>query len=940
MKFKLISCLTILSLLMLTNANLNAAQSTRWDKTIQKVTDAVVSIRVNAVRPFDTEGSMVTQATGFVVDAQNGIILTNRHVVNPGPVTAEAIFSNSEEVELIPIYRDPIHDFGFFKFNPKSLEFIKPQELKLVDNKAQIGDEIKVIGNDSGEHMSILSGTLARLDRSAPKYRRGGYNDFNTFYFQSAADTSGGSSGSPVVNINAEVIAINAGGNNASSSSFFLPLYKITRALKSIQENKPIKRGTLQTTLSYQPYDQVRRLGLSSDLESKFRQKSDGDGLLTIAETVVDGAADKKLKPGDIVISLQSPDQKLDYVSRYEQFEIFLDEHVGEEITLTVSRQGKLKTLALTVENLHQVTPDEYMEVAGGIFNNYSYQLARQTNLSTSGVYVSSAGFMFGNAGIGRGVVLQSINNQEITNLDDFQQALSELKQNQYFTLKYVNIGAPKSTRVANVKFQTNWHVSKRCNRNDETGLWPCKAINWEQESHLPAPTEIKFNQYSDKRKNKIARSLVMVNTSLPYHVDGQNFPNYSGTGLVIDADKGLVIVDRNTVPIKMAQVDITISGVAEIPAKVLFVHPLHSFALIQYDPELVPNSGIRSAPLNTSPLESGETVWLVGYQTANRLISEKLNVSSFDPLTLPAPSIPQFREVNINAVTINNPPAVASGVLLDKRGKVRSWWTNFAFGRSTTQTIDRGLPISYVKSIRDQWRKKGKIDIYSLEVELHPVTIADARNFGLSDEWMEKFQSNGSKSQMLQITRLVAGSDAFELLKEGDLLLSIDEEIIHNFSDLDKMTQQPEINLSVWRDGEQHDFNIKTKMLSGNDTEEVYLWSGALLQKPHRALASQHAIEADGVYVSWYWFGSPANRYGLRPLNRITEFEGEKVESIEQFIQLTQKHRDKDYLRIRLLDLIGRESIITLKQDLHYWPTQKIFKNSAGWRNELVSSN
>ena len=593
---------------------------------------------------------------------------------------------------------------------------------------------------------------------SAPKYRRGGYNDFNTFYFQSAADTSGGSSGSPVVNVNAEVIAINAGGNNASSSSFFLPLFKITRALKAIQANQPIKRGTLQTTLSYQPYDQVRRLGLSSELESRFRKKSDGDGLLTILETVIDGAADKKLRPGDIVISLESPSKKLDYISRYEQFEIFLDENVGQEIKLTVSRQGELKTVNLTVEDLHSITPDEYMEVAGGIFNNYSYQLARQTNLSTKGVYVSSSGFMFGNAGVNRGVVLQSINNQTISNLDDFQKALSQLKQDEYFTLKYVNIGAPRSTKVANIKFQTNWHMSKRCRRNDETGLWPCEALNWQQESKLPAPTEIKFNQYADKRKNKIARSLVMVSTSLPYHVDGQNFPNYSGTGLVVDADEGLVIVDRNTVPIKMAQVDITISGVAEIPAKVLFVHPLHSFALIQYDPKLVPNSGVRSAPLNDSPLQAGDSVWLVGYQTVNRLISEKINVSSFDPLTLPAPSIPQFREVNINAVTINSPPAVASGVLLDNRGKVRSWWTNFAFGRSTTQTIDRGLPISYVKAIRDQWRKKGKIDVYSLEIELNPITIAKARNFGLSDRWMEKFQSNGSKSQMLQIAKRVAG--------------------------------------------------------------------------------------------------------------------------------------------------------------------------------------
>src|SRR2546429_5554323 len=45
------------------------------------------------------------------VDAERGLILTNRHVVTPGPVTAEATFLNREEVQLNPVYRDPVHDF-------------------------------------------------------------------------------------------------------------------------------------------------------------------------------------------------------------------------------------------------------------------------------------------------------------------------------------------------------------------------------------------------------------------------------------------------------------------------------------------------------------------------------------------------------------------------------------------------------------------------------------------------------------------------------------------------------------------------------------------------------------------------------------------------------------------------------------------------------------
>ncbi len=42
----------------------------------------------------------------------------------PGPITADAVFLNKEEVSVVPIYRDPIHDFGFFRFDPNELKWV------------------------------------------------------------------------------------------------------------------------------------------------------------------------------------------------------------------------------------------------------------------------------------------------------------------------------------------------------------------------------------------------------------------------------------------------------------------------------------------------------------------------------------------------------------------------------------------------------------------------------------------------------------------------------------------------------------------------------------------------------------------------------------------------------------------------------------------------
>lgn len=102
-----------------------------WQLTIENVVRNVVSIRFCQTCSFDTDPALNSEATGFVVDAERGYILTNRHVVGAGPFWGYCIFDNHEEVDAYPVYRDPVHDFGILKFDPKAIKYMPVKALTL-----------------------------------------------------------------------------------------------------------------------------------------------------------------------------------------------------------------------------------------------------------------------------------------------------------------------------------------------------------------------------------------------------------------------------------------------------------------------------------------------------------------------------------------------------------------------------------------------------------------------------------------------------------------------------------------------------------------------------------------------------------------------------------------------------------------------------------------
>ncbi len=907
-----------------------------WQQTLDEIVPGVVVLRVNSPRAFDGQTSGYATATGFVVDAEQGLILTNRHVVTTGPVVAEAVLLDNEEIPVHAVYRDPVHDFGFFRFDPDDVDFMEIRELELAPERARVGREIRVVGNDAGEKLAILPGTIARLDREAPDYGPESWNDFNTFYIQAASGTSGGSSGSPVIDVEGKVVAINAAGKRTAASSYFLPLDRVKRALDLLREGEPVTRGTLQTVFSYQPYDEVRRLGVHRETESAARLAfEDGTGMIVVSEVVPGGPADGILSPGDVVVRING-----ERVGGFLDLEVVLDDSVGESVALEVERGGEPLHLEVEVADLHVLIPSSYLETGGAVLNPLSYHMARNYAVPARGVYLASPGFMFSRAGLPPGSVITELNGVPTPTLESFEAEMASYPEGERVPVRYHVLSNPRSPGVGVVKAGRRWFSMQRCVRDDSTGRWPCEPSADSPPPPPPKKASTRMEIEGSRAVKALAPSLVLVTNDIPYLIDGVHHDRFVGTGLVVDAEGGLVVVDRETVPVALGQLSLTFGASVEVPGRVVYLHPEHNFAVIRYDPERIGDSPVRSARFSDDEIAAGDETWLVGISSDQRIVSRETRVARREPVALPPPFPPRFRDSNVELVMLEDITPTVGGVLADGKGRVQAFWASFSLGDGpASDAFFAGIPARPIQQVVEVLRRGEEVRWRSLGAEFRPLTLADARSRGLSDAWagiLEKHDPKGRR--VLSVLRLRAGSPAEKILRAGDLLLSAGGEPVTRFREVEVASMQDEVELQVLREGKELELRVPTQLLSGEGTARGILWAGALLQRPPLALARDLSLPREGVYISRYWYGSPANRYGLAATSRIIEVNGSPTPDLDHFLEAVSATGDRGSVRLKMLDLEGRVRVKTLKLDLEYWPTWELLRGPTGWERRRLT--
>ena len=901
----------------------------RWAEVVSAAAQSVVSLQLSNLRNFDGTEQGDSSATGFVVDAEQGIVLTNRHVVGAGPIRLSATFQNQERVDAVPLYRDPIHDFAFIRYDPKDLEYANPISLPLRPEKIRTGLNIRVIGSDGGEQLSILTGTVARLDRAVPAYARYGYNDFNTFYIQAASSTSGGSSGSPVIDMDGDVVALNAAANTKTASSFFLPLPRIQYALERLRNKEKIDRGSLQTIFSHESFRDLARLGLDEKTEKRARAlDASTNGMLMVRQVIAGGVSDGVLEEGDILISVGES-----LITNFIQLEALLDSQIDQQLQLRVMRQGRILDLNTFVADLHEIEPIEFLELGDAIVQNMSIQHSRAMDRAQSGVVVMRAGYLFNRADLPPQSVIVELDGKPVDNLNDFIDIVKASNRAKKLLTRFIVPGREYTTSLTQIDLDNRWFDFQRCKRVDDARFWDCEEVIFPEKVPTSLDSDITVPEFKDPLLNKVTPGMVRVDFNIPYSADNVYARHFKGVGLVIDKANGIVAVDRNTVPIGLGDAEITFFGSQVLNGRVVFLHPRHNVALLQYDPEVLGDAKFEALALKEGDSDLPGKLTMIGYRADGTF--RRHEVDDFSRLTvgLAAPGLPRFQQSPIDLYGVPSVPPSLGGPFVDENGLVHAVYMSFAYeeGREIRQS-EWAMPASVIRETLRMYQSNRPY--YSIDARLGYRSISDARQLGLPQAWLDRYIALPSNNRkVLYVEQVVPNTDAQEKLLPGDVLLAIEGELVANLLTAEVMSQRANVKLSLLRAGRVIQVDLNPSILSGEGTGRLVSWAGANFQEPHQEIGYLKGVHFPGVYVAGTEQGSPARWDGLYRNRFVTHVDGEPVENLDDFVALISKKEQDADTRLSLVSISGRKRIVTVSPEYNFWPTFEVKRTAEGWQ-------
>jgi len=314
-----------------------------------KVGPSVVSIDVTTQTTersvFGNRQSEQQGAGTGVIISQDGVIVTNRHVVPAGATSVSVTLSDGttfDDVDIIgrTASNDPL-DIAFVKI--KDTKGVKLTSATIGDSSAmKVGGRVIAIGNALGQFQNtVTSGILSGYGREV-EASDGNTTESLQNLFQTDAAINPGNSGGPLVNLTGEVIGINVAVADASNIGFAIPINDVKGLIASVQKNGKLER----------PYLGVRYVSLTDDLAYYYNLDTKRGAYIAPSQngqsSVISGSpADRAgLKEKDIIVAINGTaiDEKNSLVSALGKFS------VGDTVELKIIRDGKEQTIKLKLE--------------------------------------------------------------------------------------------------------------------------------------------------------------------------------------------------------------------------------------------------------------------------------------------------------------------------------------------------------------------------------------------------------------------------------------------------------------------------------------------------------------------------------------------------------------------------------------------------------------
>ena len=316
--------------------------------------DAVVHIMTKVVRQSNTYddffGALFGQLYGYpgqtrnntmvaygsgVVLTPDGYIVTNNHVVE-GADEVEVTFNNKVKKTATIIGTDPTTDLALIKVEASDLDYLVFGD----SDNVRIGEWVLAVGNPFNLTSTVTAGIVSAKARDLSILGEG--TSVESF-IQTDAAVNPGNSGGALVNTRGELVGINTAIASQTGSyagyAFAVPTSIVQKVVADLRQYGSVQRALLG----------IRMLDITSDVQQYYGLNS-LEGVY-IVEVVPGSAAEKGgVQSGDVVTAVDG----LQVNSSSELQEKIARKNPGDEVTLTVLRDGKRQNLRVKLTSLSQ----------------------------------------------------------------------------------------------------------------------------------------------------------------------------------------------------------------------------------------------------------------------------------------------------------------------------------------------------------------------------------------------------------------------------------------------------------------------------------------------------------------------------------------------------------------------------------------------------------